>query len=212
MRQLARARGGGASIAASDGRVLRSERSRAAMVQALFDLVGEGVLQPTAQQVAARAKVGIRTVFRHFSDMDGLLAEVDERVRQLAVPLLRESRPDGSRDERTRGLVERRTQLFERIAPYKRSGNAQRWRSEFVAKQHSLLVRTMRADLLAWLPELRRAPADLVDALDAALSFELWDRMRTEQRLGRARARAALERIALTLANSLGRGRTEAPR
>ena len=57
-----------------DGRVQRSQRSRQAMVQALFDLVGSGVLQPTAQQVARRAKVGIRTVFRHFSDMDSLLA------------------------------------------------------------------------------------------------------------------------------------------
>jgi AcrR family transcriptional regulator len=57
------------------------------MVQALIDLVGEGVLQPTAQQVAARAKVGIRTVFRHFSDMDSLFAEIDERVRAQALPL-----------------------------------------------------------------------------------------------------------------------------
>ena len=56
-----------------DGRALRSERSRRPIVEALFALVGEGVLQPTAQQVADRAGVGIRTVFRHFEDMDALL-------------------------------------------------------------------------------------------------------------------------------------------
>ncbi len=34
--------------------MLRSERSREAIVHALFDLVGEGTLQPTAEQVAER--------------------------------------------------------------------------------------------------------------------------------------------------------------
>lgn len=208
MRDLSRPRTRSAKVAGvtSDGRVRRSERSRAAMVQALVDLVGSGVLQPTAQQVAARAKVGIRTVFRHFSDMDSLLAEVDERVRAQALPLLRETRSPGNREARARGLVERRVRLFEQIAPYKRSGNLQRWQSRYVARQHTALVRALRADLLAWLPELRGAPADLVDALDASVSFEIWDRLRTDQRLGRERATAALERLVLTLVNSLGRG------
>ena len=191
---------------ASDGRARRSQRSRAAMVQALFDLVGEGTLQPTAQQIAERANVGIRTVFRHFSDMESLLAEIDERVRTQAQPIMRAPRAEGSRVERARGLVERRIRLFEQIAPYKRSGNLQRGRSAFVDRRHATHLRELRADLLGWLPELESAPADLVEALDAAVSFEFWDRLRSDQRLGRERATAALERIVLTLVNSLGRG------
>ncbi len=188
-----------------DGRVRRSERSRAAMVQALFDLVGEGVLQPTAQQVAKRAKVGIRTVFRHFSDMDSLLAELNERVRKQALPLLDEP-VSGSRDERARGLIAQRVRFYERIAPYKRSGNLQRARSSFLSGQHSALVRTLRSNLLRWLPELRKAPAELVEALDAATSFDLWDRLRNDQRLGRERAAAAVEQIVFALVATLDRG------
>ena len=191
---------------AADGRVRRSQRSRAAMVQALFDLVGEGTPQPTAQQVAERANVGIRTVFRHFSDMESLLAEIDERVRTKAQPIMRAARAEGSRIERARGLVERRIRLFEQIAPFKRSGNLQRWRSALVGRRHAAHLRELRADLLGWLPELESAPPDLVEALDASVSFEFWDRLRTDQRLGRERATAALERIVLTLVNSLGRG------
>jgi AcrR family transcriptional regulator len=187
----------------ADGRVRRSQRSRAAMVQALYDLVGEGILQPTAQQVAERARVGIRTVFRHFSDMDSLLAEVDGRVRAQALPIFQEARSGGSRRERTSALVDRRIRLFEQIAPYKRSGNSQRWRSAFVARQHAALVRELRADLLAWLPELRSAAAEDIEALDVALSFEVWDRLRTDQRLGRERARVALERIVSAIVNTL---------
>ncbi len=194
----------------SDGRVRRSQRSRAAMVQALFELVGEGVLQPTAQQVAERARVGLRTVFRHFSDMDGLLAEIDRRVRTRALPLLREPRGRGGRDARVRSLLERRIRLFEQVAPYKRSGNLQRWRSAFVARQHAALVRELRADLLGWLPELRGAPRELVDALDVALSFEVWDRLRTDQRLGRERASAALGRMVTALVGTLPSASAEA--
>ena len=99
----------------------------------------------------------------------------------------------------------RREAFFERIAPYKRSGNLKRWRSPFLRERHALLVRGLRADLLRWLPELRRAPAEIIDALELATSFEAWDRLRSEQRLGRARARAAVERTVLALVADLER-------
>lgn len=38
------------AVESADGRVRRSEKSRAAIVDALFALVGEGVLQPTARR------------------------------------------------------------------------------------------------------------------------------------------------------------------
>ena len=52
-----------------DGRRQRSARSRAAIIEASFELMQEGVLAPTAQQIAERAGVGIRSFFRHFEDM-----------------------------------------------------------------------------------------------------------------------------------------------
>src|SRR5206468_3200130 len=107
--------------------------------------------------------------------------------------------------ERARALVGRRIAFFERIAPYKRSANRKRWRSPFLRDRHARLVRALRADLTRWLPELRRAPEDVVDALDLATSFEAWDRLRTEQRLGRERAHAVVERIVLGLVAELAR-------
>lgn len=188
-----------------DGRQRRSERSREAIVQALFDLVGSGVLQPTAQQVAETAGVGIRSVFRHFADMDSLFAEMDARLQAEAAPILRVDPIDGDLEARVRALAERRTDFFERIAPYKRAGAVQRWRSAFLQRRHALLVRGLRADLLRWLPELGRAPADLVEALDLVLSFEAWDRLRSDQRLGRERARDALVAAALAVAGRVAR-------
>src|SRR5436305_14693782 len=118
-----------ASAAGSDGRVRRAERSGQAIVDALLELVGDGILEPTAQQVAARAGVGIRTVFRRFSDVESLFAELGARVQAEALPLLVGGRPSGDLTERARALAGQRATFFERIAPYKRAGNLKRWRS-----------------------------------------------------------------------------------
>jgi AcrR family transcriptional regulator len=180
-------------LEATDGRVLRSARSRDAIARALFELVGEGELEPTAQQVAARADVGIRTVFRHFADMEALYATLDARLLAEVMPLLRDEPAVGPLRERAAALVSDRAKLFERIAPYKRASSLQRRRSQYLATQHRKLVSELRERLLRWLPEFADAPPVIVEALDQATSFEAWDRLRSDQRLGRDRARGAME-------------------
>jgi AcrR family transcriptional regulator len=180
-----------------DGRVQRAARSREAIVEALVELVGDGVPVPTAQQVADRAGVGIRTVFRHFSDMESLFAEVSERLRAEIRPLLRGRPPDAAPGARLRELVRRRARLFERILPYRRSTQILRWRSPFLEEQLRSDHRELRAELRRWLPELED---EALEALDAVLSPELWLRLRVDQRLGARRATRTLERLALAAA------------
>ncbi len=189
---------------ALDGRVRRGERSRDAIVAALFDLIGGGVLQPTAQQVADRAGVGIRSVFRHFSEMDSLYAAMDARLEGEASRLLavRGART-GTIEERAKALIRQRATLFERVAPYKRSANLQRWRSAFLQDRHQRMQRILRADLLQWLPELDGAPAELVEAVDLVTCFEAWDRLRGDRQLAQKSAVATLERTLLALVREL---------
>src|SRR5260221_3651970 len=106
-----------ASATVSDGRVRRGERSGNAIVEALIELVGEGVLDPTAHQVAERAAVGIRTVFRRFSDMERLFAQVGAHLEAGALPLLLGCQPHGDLAARARSLVAQPVIFFERIAP-----------------------------------------------------------------------------------------------
>jgi hypothetical protein len=56
----------------ADGRVRRGERSREAIVSALFELIADGVPRPTAPQIAEKAKVDIRAVME--SSRKALLA------------------------------------------------------------------------------------------------------------------------------------------
>src|SRR5262245_8040613 len=111
-REDLRVRDVSAPSGSADGRVRRSEKSRAAIVTARFDLVGEGVVRPTAQQVAERAGVGIRSVFRHFDDMESLYAAMNARLRAEVLPLLRDETVTGTLRTRALALVERRVRLF----------------------------------------------------------------------------------------------------
>lgn len=189
-----------------DGRTQRAERSRDAIVRALFELIGEGNPQPTAQQVAERAEVGLRSVFRHFADMETLYAELGARVWAEAVPYLRDVPTDGSVEDRLLRVVAQRAEFYEVIAAYKRAGNLARRRSAFLQRQHGRLVRELRERLVSSLPELARAPGAVTEALDVVLSFDAWDRLRTDQRLTRDRASAAVEAAALALGASLSDG------
>ena len=182
------------STPATDGRVRRSERSRAAIVQALFELIGEGVVAPTADEVAERASIGIRTVFRQFKDMDTLYGALDVLLYERFEPVFLAPVPEGPIDERIEELVARRTKGYEGIAPYKRAANIKRPRSEFLQELHEALVRRMRKDLHRWFPELKTMDAPTVHALELVTSFEAWDRLRTDQHLGKQRAADAMKR------------------
>jgi len=186
------------AAALHDGRVRRRARNREAIVAALGAILEAGNLEPTADQVAERAGVQARTLFRHFPDMASLHAELSSRLRAELVPLFEAVPTTGAPAERVRRLVAARAVAFERIAPFKRAGNALRWRLRFLQEHHARMVRDLRRHLVMVLPELAERPTPLA-ALELATSFEAWDRLRAEQRLGPERAREAMEYAALAV-------------
>ena len=195
---------GQASRRSADGRLLRSERSRELIADALYELLREGEIEPSAQKVADRAGVGIRTVFRLFSDMDALYATVNTRLEFEVAPMLRDDPPQGPPLRvRAESLVAERVALFERIGVYMRFTNRNRDRSAYLATNYRKLTGRLRERLLCWLPELHSAQPALLEALDQATSFEAWDRLRGDQRLSRPRAHAAMEYATQLLVNEL---------
>ena len=182
----------------SDGRLQRSERSREAIVQALLSLIREGDPRPTAERVAERAGVGIRTVFRHFSDMDSLFVQLHERLYAEMIPLLEKPEP-GTLSQRCQGLVANLATFFERITPFRRSSDLQLWRSPFLKKERQKAATRLRQHLIEWLPELESAPPDVLEACTALASFEAWNRLRVTQELSRNRATKVTQEALLKL-------------
>lgn len=183
----------------TDGRLRRSVRSRERILDALCALVEAGNLHPTGQQVAERAGVSLRTVFRHFEDMEGLHREMHDRVERVMRPLAAGPPVHGPLVDRVRDLVRRRTTLFEQATPFLRSGAVHRWRSPYLSKTHAADVRELRGDLGRTLPEAEGVSATRREALELVTSFEAWDRLRADQKLGRDRAREVVVEAVLAL-------------
>ena len=154
-----------------DGRVLRSERSRQLIIDAMLALVEEGNLVPTAQQVAERANVGIRSVFRHFSDMESLFTAMDESARKDYEPLFIGGDRDGTLHARIRNAVERHADAYEQLHNLSHSAQIQMWRSPALREGYARNQRGLRKDLESWLPELKNMDPDDREIVDAFASF-----------------------------------------
>lgn len=177
----------------SDGRRRRSLDSRARIVAAMLELVREGAVTPGAERVAARADVGLRTVFRHFKDMDSLYGEMSKLVEGQFRAVVERPFTAPRGQARIIELVHRRAEVYETIAPYKRASEAHRHRSPFLEAAQARMVATSRKILQAELsPELARDEPTF-EALDLLLSFEAWNRLRREQGLSPARACETVE-------------------
>lgn len=182
-----------------DGRRLRSEVSRLRIVEAMIALVSEGLTMPPAEAVAARAGVGLRTVFRLFEDMDGLYRGMQAVMTERLGSLLESPIEASEWPEAINILIDRRAEAFEMILPLQIAADSARSRSAALRDGRLRLVRGQRDTLLAALPAAIQGDAELVQALDLALSFETWRRLRTDQGADVAQARAVMRRIGSAL-------------
>jgi AcrR family transcriptional regulator len=171
-----------------DGRRLRSERSRLAIIEAALALQEEGILVPTAQQISDRAGVGIRSFFRHFEDMESLFQTADEQIRDSYEELFLGGDRDGTLAERIDRVVERHAKAYESLKNMILGTQAQLWRYEVLRKNYARSQRGLRKDLEGWLPELKSISRDTREAVDAIASFEMWHRLRYHQGLNKKRS------------------------
>ncbi|WP_374574404.1 TetR/AcrR family transcriptional regulator [Phenylobacterium sp.] len=178
-----------------DGRRLRSQDSRARIVAAMLALIREGETSPSAEMVAGRANVGLRTVFRHFKDMDSLYREMSEVIEEEV--LFIKDLPFTATDWRGKliELIDRRLELFERIAPFKRASDINRHRSRFLGRGATRLTITLREILSGIAPPQEIGDPKIFEALDLLLSFEAWSRMRLEQHLSQDEVRDVLRAV-----------------
>lgn len=184
----------------SDGRRRRAQNSRQRIVAAMIELVAEGRITPSAEEVAARASVGLRTVFRHFSDMESLYAALTsalaEQYEMWLIPFESMAWQDQLEE-----IIERRTATYERLLPFKRAGDAHRHTSAAIQAEHARIRALLRQRLRTFLPKSIASDAARFETLDLMLSFEVWQRLRDEQMLEVVEARALIRNEVLRLAN-----------
>ena len=190
----------GAAFAATtpqpvDGRRQRSHSSRAKIVKALLDLVEGGTISPSAAEVAEAAGVGLRSVFRHFDDMDSLYREMSDGIEAKVLPMMLKPLMATEWKGRIRELTERRVSVFEAILPFRISASIKRHQSEFLMQSYKRMLRVERQGVEALLPEAVLADPAQANAVLAPLSFQTWRLLRHDQELPIVTARTVVLRL-----------------
>ncbi len=182
-----------------DGRHHRSIKTRQVIVKAFIDLIGKGQPSPTAEQIATHAKVGLRTVFRHFDDMETLYREITQRLDELMMPLVNKPLNAGLWSERLVESIERRCDIFDRLAPFHTAAQLHMHDSEYILQQVQRRVK-IEQDILAWLlPAPYLEDPVFFEALSMLVSLETWMRLRSLQGLSNAKAKAVVLRSVQSL-------------
>jgi AcrR family transcriptional regulator len=175
--------GGTATDPATDGRTRRRLQSYERAVDALLDLIAAGNEAPTAQQIAERSGMSVRTVFRLTEDIESLHAAAVLRQVERTAHLYVTLPSTGGFDTRLHRLVKNRAAVFETIAPVRRVADRLVATSERIAEGlalQKLILRTQVAEVfereLKAMPRHRRATA--LHAADIAAGWETWDQLR----------------------------------
>ena len=190
----------GQSGLAGDGGVnrgARGERTRRAVVDALLALIEAGEPKPGARQVAERAGVSTRTVFAHFASLEDLYRASAERVAARAIAMLTPIAPDQPLAARIASLGAQRARVNEAIGPIRRAAALQAGLSPALAAarergrqaSQAQVRRVFARELDALDDGARRRAAAAVDAL---LTGETWDLLRTAHGLSVDAAQLAI--------------------
>lgn len=181
--------------AQTDGRRQRSDANRRRIAEALIELAIAGEMAPSAERVAERAGVGRRTVFRLFSDMEGVYREAHALMIARLAPIIDEPIQAPTWRARLDQLIDRRVRLFEEILPIKVASDARRAQSEFLQDGHAEFTRLLRGVLMFVTPKSVSDDRTLFEAVELTLSFESWRRLRQEQRLSAKAASMVIRRM-----------------
>lgn len=191
-----------------DGRTLRSLRTREAIVDATISLLEDGDLRPTAPRVADRAAVSVRSVFQHFDDLERLHAAVAERLVERVAVLVLPIPPELPLEDRLDRFVQQRSVLLEAVTPIRRAADVHGpFSGEITARLRDGQAFLRDEVASAFAPELDTVPpaerSDVLDALDAVLSWSTWEGLRASLGRDQAHARAILRRLAAGVLSSI---------
>ncbi len=182
-----------------DGRRERGRSSHKRIVEAMMELIVAGDLAPSAARVAEEAGIGLRTVFRHFDDMDSLYAEITATITEQVMPIVTAPYPDQDWRANVRDMVRRRVRVFEATLPFRLAANIKRYQSPFLMGQYGKVVMLERELLLRLLPGAVQSDRINIEALCAALSFQSWRALRHDQGLSAEEAGTVTMHMADTL-------------
>ncbi|MBG51187.1 MAG: TetR/AcrR family transcriptional regulator [Alphaproteobacteria bacterium] len=177
----------------------KSARTRESIVVALFELVKEGNLHPRGEEIAAKADVSVRTLFRHFDDMESLFAVAQaimaERMdSNLVLPTV-----SGPFVERCHAYAVAQGTLYDDSRNYLLFYASRAKTVDDVNKIEKMASQKLRLRLWSALPECAAVQRPIREAIEQLFSFHAWQQLRYEQDLSKEEAVNAICKCAQAL-------------
>ena len=187
-----------------DGRQARSQRTRASVARAMLDCIREGNLRPSARQVAERAGVSTRAVFRHFENMEELFDEATRIHLNTVAPKLPAADYSGTPTQRIDAFTEYWAIFFEHAKPVWKSSQlaspfsptlqgSEKWLHAVVEQQ---LKECFSLEFKAMPPPQRKRRQQI---LLASIGHNYWAELRDHQELSIADSKRTIKEALRTL-------------
>ena len=166
----------------TDGRRARRARNRVAVIGAMFELLREGKLPPSVEDVAQRAGVSVSFIFRNFDGLADLQHKGIQRFQAEYSHLFDVDDADADQASRIRSHVRLRVELYGSAGGMMRIARARALDheplQEAVAHQRGRLADQTRRGFASEINDLTPADAtNLVAMVDAATSPEVYEIM-----------------------------------
>ena len=162
----------------SDGRFARSQKTKDAIVKALLKLLRNTPF-PTAEQVAKESKIGLRTVYRQFKDMESIYLSLHEEcTHSLSQMFNSDVDLDKPFKERLIFAISERLTIYEKYETLFIATISNAARLPILVNQVAESYQIMRERFIKIVPEIKNLSGIRSDLLFTRISFPPWFSLR----------------------------------
>ena len=164
-------------VISTDGRKKRSKDTSELIIDTAFSLLNEGILNITHELIAKEAKIGTRTLFRHFKDKNSLIIGMHDKLLkdfELSKPKI-----DLDIDVITRlkSLIEFTCNTYEKYQYVHHWTVKNLWYSKDVRMNIVEWNKRSSNYIFEFLPEIKDQQWEKEDFIVNTLSFPFWQRL-----------------------------------
>ena len=166
------------NIKTGDGRFARSKKTKDAIVKALLKLLRNTPF-PTAEQVAKESKIGLRTVYRQFKDMESIYLSLHEEcMHSLGQIFNSDVDLDRPFNERVSFAIRERFTIYEKYETLFIATISNSARLPTLVNQVAESYQFMRERFIKIVPEIENLSTIKSDLLFTRILFPSWFSLR----------------------------------
>jgi len=161
-------------IKTGDGRFARSQKTKDAIVKALLKLLRNTPF-PTAEQVAKESKIGLRTVYRQFKDMESIYLSLHEECMHSLDQIFNSDVDlDKPFKERVNFAISERLTIYEEYETLFIATISNSARLPTLVNQVAESYQIMRERFIEIVPEIKNLSTIKSDLLFTRITFPPW--------------------------------------